>query len=52
MTTPVAPSDLPTTLGALRASGYVSRPVRTEMRENLEARLGAGQPLTASVLGY
>ncbi len=52
MTTPVAPSDLPATLGALRASGYASRPVRTEMRENLEARLVAGQPLTASVLGY
>ncbi len=52
MTTPVAPRDLPTTLGALRASGYVSRPVRVEMRENLETRLAAGQPLTASVLGY
>ena len=52
MTTPVAPSDLPATLGALRASGYVSRPVRAEMRENLEARLTAGQPLTATVLGY
>ncbi len=52
MTTPVAPSDLPATLGALRASGYVSRPVRAEMRENLEARLAAGQPLTATVLGY
>ena len=52
MTTPVAPRDLPTTLGALRASGYVSRPVRAEMRENLETRLAAGRPLTASVLGY
>ena len=52
MTTPVAPSDLPATLGALRASGYVSRPVRAEMRENLEARLVTGQPLTATVLGY
>jgi magnesium chelatase subunit I len=52
MTTPVPPADLPATLGALRASGYVTRPVRAEMRENLEVRLAAGQPLTSSVLGY
>ena len=42
----------PTTLGELRAAGYRSRSVRDELRENLEARLAAGQPLTAEVLGY
>jgi magnesium chelatase subunit I len=52
MKTPVAPHDLPTTLGALRASGYESRPVREEIRHNLERRLAAGESLSASVLGY
>jgi magnesium chelatase subunit I len=43
---------LPTTLGALRASGYVSVSVREEMRRNLERRLAEGQPLSSAVLGY
>jgi magnesium chelatase subunit I len=51
MTTPW-PSDLPTTLGALRASGYTSRPVKEEIHANLETRLGEGRPLTSAVLGY
>ncbi|HTT60094.1 MAG TPA: AAA family ATPase [Acidimicrobiales bacterium] len=52
MSTPLAPTDLPATLGALRASGYESLPVREEMRRNLEVRLAAGEALSASVLGY
>src|ERR1035441_9886317 len=52
MNTPISPSDLPTTLGSLRASGYESRSVRDEIRRNLEVRLAAGVPLTSTVLGY
>ena len=52
MNTPRVPSDLPTTLGALRASGYISTPVRDEIRQNLERRLEQGRPLTSAVLGY
>ncbi len=52
MSTPLAPADFPTTLGALRASGYESLPIREEIRRNLEARLVVGEALSASVLGY
>ena len=52
MKTPVVPSDLPTTRGALRASAYRPRSVREEIRENLEARIREGRALTSSVLGY
>ena len=44
--------DRPTTLGALRASGYRSLPVRAEMRRNLRRKLAAGEPLFPGVLGY
>ncbi len=47
-----APENLPTTIGALRASGWTSRSVREEMRANLEERLASGRPLTSAVLGY
>ena len=52
MSTPIAPLDLPTTLGTLRSSGYVSKSVREELRINLEQRLSEGRPLTSAVLGY
>ena len=52
MKTPTAPLDLPTTLGALRASSYEPMSVREEMRVNLEQRLAEGRPLTSAVLGY
>src|ERR1017187_1707925 len=52
MNTPISPSDLPTTLGSLRASNFESRSVRDEIRSNLEDRLAAGVPLTSTVLGY
>jgi magnesium chelatase subunit I len=44
--------ERPTTLGALRASGYRPRSVREELRENLIARLTAGTPLFEGVIGY
>src|SRR5580698_8637438 len=52
MSTPLAPTDLPTTLGKLRASNYEPKSVREELRHNLEQRLADGVPLTVSVLGY
>jgi magnesium chelatase subunit I len=42
----------PSTLGELRASGYRSRGVRRELRENLLARLSSGAPIFEGVLGY
>ena len=41
-----------TTVGGLRASGYRDRSVKEEVRANLVARLAAGEPLTAGVIGY
>jgi magnesium chelatase subunit I len=40
------------TLGELRASGYRSRSVKDELRENLIARLRAGAPLFPGIIGY
>jgi magnesium chelatase subunit I len=48
----VPPSDLPATIGALRASAWVSRPVKEELRLNAIARIQAGQPLFEGVMGY
>lgn len=42
----------PTTLGELRASGYRTRPVKAELRENLIARLREGAPLFPGIVGY
>ena len=42
----------PTTLGGLRASGWVSVPVRQELRRNVVARIRSGEPLFDNVLGY
>ena len=50
-TSPFA-QDLPTTLGALRASGWQSIPVKEELRRNAVARIAAGEQLFAGVLGY
>ena len=44
--------DRPTTLGALRASGYASRSVKDEMRANLVRKLKAGEELFPGVQGY
>jgi magnesium chelatase subunit I len=47
-----APDSMPSTLGALRASGWTPQSIREEMRVNLETRLAEGRPLTSAVLGY
>ena len=44
--------SLPATLGALRASGRQSIPVKEELRRNAVARISAGQQLFEGVLGY
>jgi len=45
-------SPRPTTLGELKASGYASRSVKNEMRENLVRKLKAGEELFPGVRGY
>ncbi len=42
----------PTTLGELKASGYTSRPVKEEVRQNLILKLSRGEPLFPGVVGY
>ena len=42
----------PATLGELRESGWESRPVKDELRQNAVARIAAGEPLVEGVLGY
>ncbi|MBU6245346.1 MAG: sigma 54-interacting transcriptional regulator [Actinomycetales bacterium] len=44
--------DLPTTAGALRASGYHARTVKQEIRDNLLARLRAGEPSLPGIVGF
>src|SRR5947199_7014735 len=45
-------SSRPATLGQLRESGWVSVPVKQEVRRNAMADVGAGQPRFPGVLGY
>ena len=40
------------TIGELKATGYVVRSVREEMRRNLMARLAAGAPILPGMVGY
>ncbi|MGE0308853.1 MAG: sigma 54-interacting transcriptional regulator, partial [Acidimicrobiia bacterium] len=47
-----AAASLPTTLGSLRASGWLSRPVKDEVRANALIKIAAGEPLFDKVLGY
>ena len=42
----------PGTLGELRESGWVSRPVKQEIRENAIRRIAAGEPVVEGVVGY
>ncbi|MBA4157105.1 MAG: sigma 54-interacting transcriptional regulator [Gemmatimonadetes bacterium] len=42
----------PTTLGALKASGYQRRSIKDELRENLVARLRSEEPLFPGIVGY
>jgi len=41
-----------TTLGALKASGYQSRSIKQEIRENLISKLKAGQTVFTGIHGY
>ncbi len=47
-----SPQNLPSTLGELRASGWRSKPVKEEIRENAVRKITAGEPLFEGVLGY
>ena len=49
---PLPPSSLPQTRGELQASGWVSRPIKDEIRGNAIARIRAGEALFPTVLGY
>ena len=42
----------PATLGQLRESGWVSVPVKEEVRRNVAARIAAGEPIVSGVVGY
>jgi len=45
-------AERPATIGQLRQAGWVSRPVKEEIRRNAMARIAAGQPLVEGVLGF
>ena len=51
-TVPPVPTDLPTTLGALRASGHVQLTVAEEIRANLVARMREGRPRFPGIVGF
>ncbi len=42
----------PTTLGALKKSGYQTRPVREEIRANLIRKLERNEPIFPGIVGY
>jgi magnesium chelatase subunit I len=48
------PTSGPTarTLGELRETGHVFRPIKAELRANLLARLAAGEPRFAGIVGF
>ena len=46
------PTSQPSTIGELRASGYQSRSVKDEMRDNLIKKIRAGEELFPGVIGY
>ncbi|MFM8895699.1 MAG: hypothetical protein ACKOE2_10060 [Actinomycetales bacterium] len=47
-----ASSDLPATLGALRATGYAHRTVKGEIRANLIERLSNGDDPFPGIIGF
>ena len=49
---PEPPSDLPATLGALRAAGHQRREVKAEVRENLVCALREGRPRFPGIVGF
>ncbi|MEU4221754.1 sigma 54-interacting transcriptional regulator [Actinoplanes sp. NPDC026623] len=49
---PTPPTDLPRTLGVLRAGGHEFRTVKQELRDNLLDRLRRGAPRFPGIVGY
>jgi magnesium chelatase subunit I len=49
---PSAPLGSPATLGTLKASGHLYRTVKQEIRENLLARMRAGQDRFPGIVGF
>ncbi|WP_067499974.1 sigma 54-interacting transcriptional regulator [Actinoplanes sp. TFC3] len=49
---PTPPTDLPRTLGELRAAGHEFRTVKEELRDNLLDRLRSGAPRFPGIVGY
>ncbi|MFF5171584.1 magnesium chelatase [Micromonospora sp. NPDC000089] len=49
---PVPPADLPSTLGELRATGHRYRTVKSELRDNLLARMRSGEDRFPGIVGY
>jgi len=45
-------TDLPMSLGALRASGFPDRTVKQELRENLLEKLAAGEDMFRGLVGF
>jgi magnesium chelatase subunit I len=52
VTAHTSPAPAPTTLGALRESGHVLKPVKAEVRDNLLRRLALGEPTFPGILGF
>jgi magnesium chelatase subunit I len=50
--TPKVPANLPTELGALIASGYRARSVKSEIQENLLLRLREGRVTLPGIVGF
>ena len=50
--TPAAAPPSISTVGALRDSGHVYKPVKAEIRDNLLARLAAGEPTFPGIVGF
>ena len=49
---PVTPVPYPATIRELKAMGWVSQPIKEEMRRNAVAKIMAKEPLFEGVLGY
>ena len=50
--TPASAPPAVSTVGALRDSGHVYKPVKAEIRDNLLARLAAGEPTFPGIVGF
>jgi len=46
------PTAKPTTLGTLRKSGYVSKSIKDELRDNLIAKIEAKEAVFPGIVGF